>query len=224
MLRIFFSLFMIVTTNYHVLLAQTVPEQVTVRGHVYDSAGLPVSDVSIDVLPLEIAFSGSLPHATTDDKGSYSISIPPYGKVRICAQKESAGFPDTRFLIFAPAKRTMPEVTIVRGAPLADVDIHLGEPNGTFGGNVVDTETLQPITTARITIRRVDNPRAMISSNVEKAVFSYVLPPNPVEVRISAAGYIDWIYTDSATGKNELVLKPRQRNTVTVAMQRLSKR
>jgi hypothetical protein len=208
-----FACFLVFST---LLTAQSPSLGSVVSGHVYDSSGFPVSGATIDVLPLNGMSGGSLPTTKTDEYGAYQINISLIGKIRIFARKESRGYPDTRYWIFAPDTLNAPTLTPT-GEPITGVDIHFGEAGGIFKGSVIDADTRRPLI-ARIAIRRIENPRCMISETIRDGVFMYALPKNPVKVTISASGYDEWTYTDKITGKKQLVMQPRQEETVLVEM------
>ena len=221
-MRLAFIWVHLVSTSLLLAQAQTVPLGTVITGHVYDSSDLPVADADIDVLPMG-GMSGSLPHSKSDEKSAYRIVVPSaLGAIRIFARKESRGYPDTRYWIFAPDPLTVPSVKVNK-QEIQDVDIHLGSPGGTFKGSVIDASSRQVVTDVRIVMQRVQDPRCKLTASVRDGIFSYVLPKNPVEVRISAPGYADWVYVDPDTGRGELVMQPLGQKTVVVELRALPK-
>lgn len=169
--------------------AQESAARARVSGHVYDAAGNPLSRAQVSVFPLEAAFSGGLPGAITDANGFYAFSTPAYGKTRILVIKEEAGYPDTMSAIFAPDSETLPEVSLVAGADLHDVDVHLGAPDGSIEGEIRDAVSRVPIIGARITLRRVSDPDVMLSTNSNRDnTFRFVLPNRQISMTVVLLG------------------------------------
>ena len=206
------------------LFAQESAKRARVSGHVYDAAGNPLARAQVSVFPLETAFSGGLPGAITDSSGFYTFDTPAYGKTRILVIKEDAGYPNTMSAIFAPDVEALPEVSLAPGADLHDVDVHLGEPDGSIEGEIRDAVSNTPVTVARITMRRVSNPDVMFSTNSGRdATFRFVLPNRQISMTIAAPGYSPWTYIDALTGNNFLQLKSQDRKKIVVELQPLKK-
>lgn len=193
----------------------------TVKGRVIDSEGQPVANSRISIFPMDTATSGPPPpSATTDYDGRYSVSLPPYqGRTRLCAVKESAGYPDTQGLVFTSGNDNMPIVELVPNGIFENVDIRLGPPGGILKGTVVDAETGRPLWQARITLRRTDRPEAIYSTSLPPdAHFLFALPPVPIEVTAAAPLYAPWTYKDTITGATSLVLQAAEHQTLTIRL------
>lgn len=204
--------------------AQENAKNARVSGHVYDAAGNPLVRAQVRVFPLETAFSGGLAGAITDSNGFYTFDTPAYGKTRILVIKEEAGYPNTMGAIFAPDVETLPEVSLTPGAELHDVDIHLGEPDGSIQGKIRDAVSQAPIIGARITLRRASDPEVMYSTNSNRdSTFRFVLPNRPITMTISAPGYSSWTYINAFTGDHFLQLESQDRRKIVVELQPLKK-
>lgn len=202
------------------ILGQAPTSSATLTGRVFESDGSPLPGAKISVFPMDVAISGAMPSgAITDEKGEYKLMIPAYpGRVRLCAVKESAGYPDTQGLLFASGKESMPEVKLSPGDDLSGVDIHLGPPDGVLEGSVVDSRTQVPVRGARINLHR-NNPESMYSGTLPPdGHFRFALPPAPIEISVTAPGFLPWRYKDTDNGGNELVLRTSERRTVTVEL------
>jgi hypothetical protein len=202
------------------ILGQAPTSSATLSGRVFDSDGNPLPGAKISVFPMDVAISGPMPGgAVTDEKGEYKLMMPAYpGRVRLCAVKESAGYPDTQGLLFASGKESMPEVTLRPGDHLTGVDIHLGPPDGVLEGLVVDSRTQMPVRGARINLHR-NNPESMYSGTLPPdGHFRFALPPTPIEISVTAPGFLPWKYKDAENGGNELVLSTSERRTITVGL------
>lgn len=168
-------------------IAQSAPESI-IEGQVINPDGLGVPFARIVIFPMEQAVSGPLPTTTTDSKGRFVLTTPPFGKTRFCAVKESDGYPNTQLLLFSSGKETMPEVELAAGTRL-HLDIHLGEPDGVLHLSVVDASTGLPASHVRVTLRRHD-PDAFFSTSLgENGKLELALPPVPIELSIASAGY-----------------------------------
>lgn len=149
--------------------------------------------------------------------GRYKLSIPAYpGRVRLCAVKESAGYPDTQGLLFSSPTDNMPEVSLTAGAAVENVDIRLGLPDGVLDTSMIDARSGAPVTKARITWRRED-PYSYYSASqyFPDGHFSFALPPVPIYIAVDAPGYAHWTYEDPITG-NPYLLLPANRTKVFV--------
>ncbi|MGH9530734.1 MAG: carboxypeptidase-like regulatory domain-containing protein [Terriglobales bacterium] len=200
--------------------AQTPEDWATVTGRVLDSEGRPVAAAKISAFPLDVAISGPMPVAPlTDQEGKYRLVLPAYhGRTRLCAVKPEAGYPDTQGLLFVSGQESSPEVRLTDGARLENVDIKLGSPDGTLAGFVVDAETRMPITKARISLRRA-SPASMYSTTISPdGHFFFALPHAPIEITVTAPGYVPWSYNDIQSGTNALELASSDHRVITVEL------
>jgi len=184
--------------------AQNSDAPAVVIGRVLDYRGQPVAGARISMLP-ESGFSGVLPSADTNDDGRYRLVSPPCGLVWLVAVKESAGYPDINSLLFAPEVNTRPKVLLAPGSQI-EQDIHLGHPFGVMEGSTVDAKTGAVVSTARILMRR-DKPESMYSETIRDGHFLYALPPVPIDISITAPGFLPWRYKDAQNGSSKLVLQ-----------------
>lgn len=198
------------------LRSQTVP-LVSVTGRVIDDQGQPIAGARISIFPMDVAVSGGLPVATTDQEGRYRLVTPAFpGRTRFTAVKESAGYPDTQGLLFVSGKERMPEVSLATGNQ--EVNIHLGPPDGILEGTVLDSQTRTPLSKARITLRRAQ-PASMYSTSLPpNGHFMFALPPFPIEITVVAPGYMPWRYKDVETGASKLVLPASDHRVITIEL------
>jgi carboxypeptidase family protein len=198
--------------------AQIPPEWATVTGQVLDSQGLPVPGAKISVFPMDVGVSGGMPGATTDDEGRYRLVSPAYpGRTRLCAVKESAGYPDTQSLLFVSGNDTLPEVSLPAGGHV-ELDIHLGAPDGILQGSIIDARTRATVSKARIKLHR-DQPESIHSTSVAPdGHFLFALPPAPIDITVVAPGYRTWKYQDSQSKSDKLVLSAPDHRRITVEL------
>lgn len=201
--------------------SQTPADWATVTGRVLDSDGRPVSGARISIFPLDVSLSGGMPsQPTTDSDGKYRLRSPAYpGRTRLCAVKESAGYPNLQYALFvSSADGAMPEVSLTSGGHLENVDIHLGHPDGTIEGTVLDATTHAPVSKAQITLHRSDNDSMSSATLPPDGTFFYALPPNPIEITIRAPGYLQWTYKDEHSTANRLVLGSSEHREITIEL------
>jgi Carboxypeptidase regulatory-like domain len=201
--------------------AQTPPptDWATVTGHVSDTEGKPVGDAKISVFPMDVAVSGPMPSSRTDKNGRYRLLTPAFsGKTRLCAVKESAGYPDTQGLLFSSEKDVMPEISLVPGGVLDNIDMHLGPPDGVIEGAVVDSKTGRPISSARLTLHR-DHPESFYSATLPSdGHFLFALPAVPITIQITAPGYQRWSYHDPDRAAATLLLQSNEHRRVSARL------
>ena len=196
----------------------------TVTGRVLDFDGRPLVGAEISVFPLDVAASGISPRRPiTDREGRYRLVTPAYeGRTRLCAVKESAGYPDTQALLFVSGtetKESMPEIHLSPDTHITNIDIRLGPPDGTLEGSVVDAKTGAVVPKSRITMRRLDLEGATFSTSLyPQGHFLFALPATPIEITVVAPGYSPWKYQDSKSGTTSLVLIPPEHRTITVEL------
>jgi Carboxypeptidase regulatory-like domain len=196
--------------------AQQSNQVAIVSGRVLDAQGLPVPDAKISIFPMA-AVSGGMPSATTDRDGRYRLVSPPFGDTWFSAVKETAGYPDTNALLFAPEVDDRPKVFLGPGTQTT-LDIHLGVPDGILEGVVTDAAMKAKIGNARITLRR-EAPKAIYSGTLPPdGHFLFALPPTRIEISVTAPGYLPWKYRDSQTGSDKIVLPNSNRQTLSVQL------
>jgi len=168
---------------------------------------------------LEADVSERLPFAITDENGKFRLLSPAFGKTRLCAVKEEAGYPNTQGLLFVSGKENLQIVNLTSGAQVEDVDIILREPDGIVEGVVTDSTTGRPIPGARITLRRLDGISAFYSTSLPRdGSFQFALPPRPISIAVSAAGYQTWMYRDPQTFALGLVLENSTHRSIRVEL------
>jgi hypothetical protein len=196
--------------------AQHSNEPAIVSGQVLDAQGLPVANAKISIFPMG-AVSGGLPSALTDKEGRYRLVSPPFGETWFSAVKETAGYPDTNALLFAPEIDDRPKVLLGPGTRLT-LDIHLGPPDGILDGIITDATTKTKIGNAHITLQR-ESPKSIYSGSLPPdGHFLFALPPAPIEISITANGYLPWKYNDAQTGSDKLTLMNSNRRTLSVQL------
>jgi hypothetical protein len=195
-----------------------------VSGHVYDSEGHPLVGARVIPFPLEVGMSGPLPFAVSAADGSYRLTLPAFGKTRICASKEGAGYPDTTSAIFLSGKENEPVVNLVAETHLHDIDIRLPPPDGSLDLTVTDKSSGLAIPNARITLRRDEDPSVMYATGIGDTGHFYIeLPNRPIQIFVTAGGYQDARYKDPITGDQFIKILPHQHKVIAVQLSAIPK-
>jgi hypothetical protein len=215
------SLLLVIVAAMHMnLWAQDQPQNVRLSGHVYESDGKALGGAKITLFPLETGIGGPImPSALTGEDGAYFMVAPPLGKTRILASLEGRGYPNSFYKIFASPEDHFPEVNLIAGAALREVDIHLAPPDGVVEGAVIDKENGATIRFAQIALRSAAEPTVFLSSGVgPSGHFQYALPNMPISVSISAPGYNTWVYIEPSTHAQYLKLNSSEHRTLSVEL------
>ena len=196
----------------------------SVSGHVYDSEGHPLAGARVIPFPLEVGMSGLVPSAVSTADGSYRLALPAYGRTRICASKEGAGYPDTTSAIFLSGKENEPVVNLVAETHLYDIDIRLPPPDGRLDLTVTDKNSGLAIPNARITLRRDEYPSVMYATDIGETGHFYIeLPNRPIQIFVTAGGYQTFRYKDPITGNQSITILPHQHKMIVVQMSAVPK-
>jgi hypothetical protein len=204
-----------------ILSAQSGQERVPIAGHVYDYQGRALAGARIFLFPLEAAVGGPLPGAISKEDGSYRLASPAFGKTRICVSLERLGYPDTFAKVFSSPADHFPELILAPGTEFESVDIHLGPPDGTVEGTVVDRDTGAIVPLARITLRWAEDPSVYRSENVSRTGgFLYALPKRPISIEIAAPGYRTWTYTNPSTNAHFIEMESADHLSIKIELER----
>ncbi|HEY6413787.1 MAG TPA: hypothetical protein VIX42_08870 [Edaphobacter sp.] len=191
-------------------------------GHVLYKDGAPVKDADV-----EIHFYGPtgavVPEGRTDDKGYFSIDPPPYGDGVVSASKVSEGYPNAALAFYGRDGYTsIKRVNITPTTVIDSIELRFGDPDATVNFVVQAADTQKAITGARINIAMADQPDIAGSYSVSReGSFQFVLPKNPVSIKITAPGYANWSYGDKSGREQTLLMKPGTQQQIMVLLNRL---
>lgn len=179
-----------------------------------------MSGAKIDLLPLEVAWSGPRPFVQTDEHGYFHVTVPALGKTRVSASEISAGYPDTHFKLFSSDNDSPSIVDITADQPVNHVDIHLGPPDGIIRGRLVNKKNGNGVRLATILMEWADDPSVMYSeSALDSGTFQYALPKHPIMLKITAPGFKPWTYTNAQTGDKFLNIDSGERLSTLVELE-----
>jgi len=202
---------------------RAIPLDVLVSGHVYDRMGAPVRHAR--VVFWSYAGTAAIQPITESDKaGAYTLDISGLSAGAVSASKEDEGYPDAVLAFYGRSGyqsfQAIDSKFFVLGRSL---DLRFGEPQTTIAWTVVDSGSGEPVRGARANLQTVSNREIAGSRTVpERGEFVFVLPRDPINIRMSASGYADqtFVEQDHAGAVHSGVFSLSRR---TIRLRRLSK-
>lgn len=180
-------------------------ERGDISGKVVDSAGRPIVGAEVRTLPEECILIGKEPVATTDQDGLFILRNVPTGTNGVYARKESEGFPDTRYAVFADPQSPVTRAVVQAHQVVSNVTVVVRK-SGTIAGKVVDVQTGKPVLSARIILERENDPDKMLATSPGfNGDFRFVLPRTPIRFRVTAPGYDEWQYQGSGQSPHGVI-------------------
>lgn len=165
-----------------------------IRGQVLSAQGTPVEGANICARPLS-PLRGRLPCAVTGGEGRFSIPVEASETYFLTAGKAADGYPDSGSPFYRVPFVNLPQVVVAPDGPAPpEVTFHLGYTAARLGLHVTDAETGQAVRQARIRLCRLEPPKYCSSLWPQAAgdLYTVLVPPAPVSVEVSAAGYESW--------------------------------
>ena len=157
--------------------------------------------------------------ALTDSKGAFRFEPVRFGTYKLFALKPEAGYPDTKFELYATQYH--PAVAVVSAAaPSAVVRVIVGPRSGILKVTVMDRETGQPIPNPAFLLRRIDN--GVWVSGGQSGDSTILLPPMiPIQVTVEAAGFKSWTIGDPnrPDSGTPLRMKPGEEGQIAITLQ-----
>jgi hypothetical protein len=162
----------------------------SISGTVQDETGKPVSEAKVRADPMDRQPVGSaVRYVQTDAEGHFRIDHLDWGKYKVFAEKEEAGYPDTYWSFYSDDAFLVATLTPL--APVADIRISLGPKAGVIKGVVRDSITGAPLN-AGFKLTRATDPKKWISTSVSSD-YRVLLPPSTdVLLEVSAPGFKTW--------------------------------
>ena len=170
---------------------------VRISGRVLYKTGAPVYHAR--VVFWSFGAVGSLqPITQSDENGYFSLDIQELSSGSISASKVSEGYPDAAMAFYGRSGyRSLQVIDLKTYVPNHSVELHFGEPQQTIAWTVIDSATGKPVRGARAYLQTADNPQITGSETIQEGeAFLFVLPRNPVKIRISAPGYADQTFVE----------------------------
>jgi hypothetical protein len=162
----------------------------SIRGTVLDENGAPISGAKVNA-ERENGRPGSLliRYVETDSHGQFEITRLTWGKYRLFAKNEDAGYPDMRWAFYS--NDVYPIVALSPGVPEPEIRIQLGPKAGILTGSITNSLTGAPIS-AGFKLTRTAPANKWISTSVAPN-FRLLLPPaTDILLEVSAPGFRTW--------------------------------
>jgi hypothetical protein len=162
----------------------------TIKGFVVDQKGLPVPSAKVNADQLDGRPRGSvIRYVETDSEGHFVIDRLGWGKYKVFARKEDAGYPDTQWSFYS--NDTFPIAEISPKTPIAELRIQLGPRAAALTGSVANAETGAPLA-AEFRLTRSTHPEDWLSTSISPS-YKVLLPPSTdILLEVSAPGFETW--------------------------------
>jgi hypothetical protein len=172
-----------------------------ITGRVLDADGNAVAGVNVYAYPRE-PLIGRLPAGPTDKDGRFSITVEQVGRYLLATSKMSDGYPSTYSAFYNPSGASLPEVLVEEYQAPPAVNIQLGPKAGKLVGHILDAATNQPVKEVQISICRTEAPMQCQRHTAQEPLelFQSLVPPVPLTIMVSAAGYKDWSSNEELKG------------------------
>jgi hypothetical protein len=192
----------------------------TISGTVLGENRAPLVKAQVNANPVDNRPTGSLVrYVETDSNGHFLIDRLPWGKYRVFARKEDAGYPDLQWSFYSNDE--FPIVAVMPSTPVGELRIQLGPKAGILTGSVTDAITGAPVNAGFKLIRSGDLKKE-ISTSLPSG-YRVLLPPSTdVLLEVSARGYQTWHYggPSDPSKRPALRLEPGSRMRLDIPMAR----
>ncbi|HEX8708793.1 MAG TPA: carboxypeptidase-like regulatory domain-containing protein [Pyrinomonadaceae bacterium] len=198
------------------------PPSAAISGRVIDADGQPVPAALVSVEPVGV-INRTRPQVETNQDGEFTIEGLGPGTYKLHAAKEEAGYAPTDSAFRSDDSVLEPYVSVNENQVVRDVSVHLGHRGAWLVGQVVGSRTNQPVETAQITLRRVDDAGKFFRTGINdrgraKGGFKLLVPTVPFTIEVSAPGYRDWHYGGLNRTTKAVRLAPGETRKLIVAL------
>jgi len=204
-----------------VLMGQTGADSGSIRGTVVDSAGVPVPGAEVDIVP---AGPGHhlIRQVIADQEGRFTMGGLGWWEWCVRARKESDGYPDTSFSMFANGHGQ--SVKLSPQAPNSTVVVTLGPKAGLIRPTFFDAETGPVPVTAGANIWLWDDPGVYYSTSFpwgrQPSPDLLIPAAKPIGIELTVPGYDAWRYPSGSAPGQPITLDPGERSAVRVELRR----
>ena len=190
MTRVISILFIFATASLTTLAQNYLPSSpVVVSGVVVDDQGVPVARAVVAAMSIQRSgVAGQLSSTQSDKDGQFRIDLGP-GAYLFRAKAEAQGFPDPNFLLSRDPKAVFPRVTVGE-ENVSGIRIVLGQKGGIIEGDLLDSQSHEPIVCGKITIRDSSNVNAYVEITTDRdGRFRFTIPSRQISISATAPGY-----------------------------------
>ena len=165
-----------------------------IKGQVLDAEGRPVAGAFVYAHRDE-GLRGKLPRGVTDAGGNFTIEVRQTGWYVVGGSKPSEGYATTANPFYYPSPEPPSHLLVLENRPIPFVTVRFLPKAGTLAGVVTDAETKRPVTNVWVSLCRAEAPKYChrLDSRNPAGRFEVLIPPEPLTVQVSAAGYKDWV-------------------------------
>ncbi len=188
-----------------------------IEGTVVDGNGQPISGSIVYAAKTDFV-KGAIPVALTDKLGKFTLKSLPPGIYKLSAKKEDDGYPDTESLFHYGrlSANHLLQVTVNENQITQNVIVKTGTKMGLLAIRVVNAVTKELIKSAKVTLRRLDNPGFLYITGPydgDGAIKKIPVPSAPFTVEVSAPGYAIWRFRKEGSQKQADSLQVAQGET-----------
>lgn len=179
-------------TSFPLATSSVAQDRGAISGTVVDENSAPVVKAQVNADPMDGRPTGSLVrYVETDSNGHFLIDRLEWGKYRVFAKKEDAGYPDMGWSFYS--NDVFPIVAITPTAPVAELRIQLGPKGALLTGSITNAITGAPVN-AGFKLISAATPNNWVSISVAPD-YRVLLPASAdVLLQVSAPGYQTWYY------------------------------
>jgi hypothetical protein len=164
----------------------------TISGTVVGEDGAPLVAAKVNADAVDNRPTGSLVrYVETDSNGQFVIDQLRWGKYRVFAKKEDAGYPDLQWSFYS--NDVFPTVVVASSTPTVKLRIHLGPKAGILVGSVTDAITGAPVNPG-FKLSLAGDRAKWISTSMPSGYRVFLPPSTDVLLEVSAQGYETWYY------------------------------
>jgi hypothetical protein len=186
----------------------------TVEGTVVDDHQNPIAGARVKVLNLMQPTGGVTIEVKTNRDGYFKLDGIAPGDYQVFVRKEEMGYGDTSSALYAAGRPAAPLVKLANDSDSVKVNVDIGKPGGILTLTVLDNNTENPITTARVRLTLLSDTALWDSNSVsERGVLTLPLPLVPYTIGVSAPGFIPQPIVD-------LHAEPGEKKNVVVKLKR----
>jgi hypothetical protein len=183
------------------------PNPLPINGQVLDAEGRPVAGVLVFAAPADKGLRGVLPRVYTDASGKFTVGVRQTGLFVVGGSKPQEGYMRTANPFFGPSPDSQALVLVQENRPAPFATVRFRPKGGTLVLAVADAETNAPLTRVWLSLCRAEAPKYCIRLSPVNARgrFEVLVPPDPITVQVSAAGYKDWVAAGDGSQPPEVV-------------------
>jgi hypothetical protein len=169
-----------------------------IRGIVVDETGVPTKHITVEALPLDIAWNGVAPNAVTDEHGRFVISVSAQShrlRWRVYPHQEDLYYPDLSERFYQTNESRGEVVQLDDNHLEANVQLRLGRKAGVLRVTVTNALTSVPLQSFYCELTRTEDINNWLHVGNQGGYLVLLLPSNTdITLTILSSGYKPWTY------------------------------